>query len=40
MITELVLIDFKIIFDSENGEDYIKRIEDIPQKLLVDAASY
>jgi len=40
MITTLEIIDFKKIFDTENSEDYLKRIEDIPQKLLVDAASY
>ena len=40
MITALEIIDFKKIFETENSEDYLKRIEDIPQNLLVDAASY
>lgn len=40
MITAIEIIDFKKIFDSENSEDYLQRIEDIPKKLLVDAASY
>jgi hypothetical protein len=40
MITALEIIDFRKVFDTENSEDYLKRIEDIPQNILVDAASY
>lgn len=40
MITTFEIIDFKKIFDSENSEDYLKQIENIPQDLLIDAASY
>ena len=40
MITQLEIVDFKKIFDDENSEDYLKKIENIPKKLLVDIASY
>ncbi|WP_194777638.1 hypothetical protein [Pararhodonellum marinum] len=40
MIKALEIIDFKKIFDTENSEDYLNRIENIPQSLLLDATSY
>lgn len=40
MITPVDIIDFKKVFDNENSEDYLKKIESIPKKLLVDIASY
>lgn len=40
MITQLEIIDFNKIFKNEKSEDYLKKIENIPKKLLVDIASY
>ena len=40
MITALEIIDFKKIFDTENSEDYLSRLDNIPQKLLIDVASF
>lgn len=40
MITQLEIIDFDKVFKDENSEDYLRKIENIPKKLLIDIASY
>lgn len=40
MITQIEIIDFEKVFEGENSEDYLKKIEDIPKRLLVEVASY
>ena len=40
MLSKQEIIDFNKVFSDENGEDYISRITEIPQKLLIDVASY
>lgn len=40
MITPLEIIDFEKVFEDENSDDYIKKIEYIPKTLLVDIASF
>lgn len=40
MITQIEIIDFEKVFEDENSEDYLKKIEDIPKRLLVEVASY
>lgn len=40
MITQIEIIDFEKVFEDENSEDYLKKIEDIPKRLLVEIASY
>lgn len=40
MITPIEIIDFEKIFEDENSEDYLEKIEKIPKSLLVEVASY
>ena len=40
MITQIEIIDFEKVFEDENSEDYLKKIGDIPKRLLVEVASY
>ncbi|HZL09110.1 MAG TPA: hypothetical protein VFC65_03865 [Prolixibacteraceae bacterium] len=40
MITQIEIIDFEKVFEGENSEDYLTKIEDIPKRLLVEVASY
>lgn len=40
MITQIEIIDFEKVFEGENSEDYLKKIEDIPKRLLVEVASF
>ncbi len=40
MITQIEIIDFEKVFEDENSVDYLKKIGDIPKRLLVEVASY
>ncbi|MFA8434264.1 MAG: hypothetical protein ACEPOZ_07085 [Marinifilaceae bacterium] len=40
MIVKKEIIDFSKIFETENYEDYLPRINDIPKELLIDVATH
>lgn len=40
MLSKQEIIDFNKVFSDENGEEYLKKITDIPKGLLIDVASY
>jgi len=40
MITTIEIIDFEKVFEDENSEDYLKKINNIPKRLLIDIASF
>lgn len=40
MITRIEIIDFEKVFKGENSQDYLKKIKNIPKRLLVEVASY
>ncbi|NHB70301.1 hypothetical protein [Perlabentimonas gracilis] len=40
MVSSIVTIGFNQIFDNENYEDYLSRMNDIPKSLLIDASTH
>lgn len=40
MLIKQEILDFNKIFETENSEEYLKRISDIPKELLIDASTF